>query len=347
MLERQSDSAAGSVSERLSPDVAQLAGIFATVFELEVVGPDDDFFALGGDSLIATELVSEIERLTGVGLSISVLTNATTPRLLAAALVDRRRKSIDRVLIPVRAAGHGPTLFSVHGMGEDLLTHRLAEVLNQDRPMWTFRPKGVSAGERPVTSIPAMADRYIAAVRTVQPKGPYLIMGHCGAGTFAAWEMARKLAESGNEVAGLVLMEPPTSEDKVPFLHISGSRLETARSVALQVLHKTFAWLDSHPEAPLQARRAAFDILMKAIVASYTPQPISCPTLLICRRMRTHVTLNPRNGYQTMLANVRVVIAEGTHREVLGERLGDSVPEIRAFLDRVAPIGSAATAGLR
>lgn len=322
-----------------------MVGIFATVFQVDTVGPDDDFFALGGDSLSATELVSEIERLTGVSLSISILMSASTPRLLAEAITDQRRENIERILIPVRTEGRGPTLFSIHGMGgDDLFTHRLAEDLGQDRPIWTFRAKGVTAGEHPVTSIEAMADLYLAAIRTVQPEGPYLLMGHCGVGTFAAWEVAQNIIATGGRIAGLILMEPPEIRAWAPALHYSGLRLETEWALARRAAEQSSAWIEENPKAPPDLRRKHFDIIMSAATAVYVPRPIQCPTLLIARAPATKLTLNPRNGYQTLLSDARVFTPDGTHVDVMEDRRGESIQEVRAFLDRVAPLDNAAPA---
>ncbi len=317
--------------------------MFAAVFDVDSVDLDDDFFALGGDSLIAAALVGEIERHTGVSLSLSALINAATPRLLAARIADARRESFSRILIPVRPSGQGLAIFSVHGMGgDDLFTHRFAAALGGDRPVWTFRAKGLTAGEHPVTGIEAMASLYLEAMRSVQPDGPYLLMGHCAVGTFVAWEMARQLAAAGDTVAGLILMELPTNRKWAPFFHTSGLTLEAVRSHWLREAANASAWIEAHPEATPEQRREHIDTIMSAAAATYVPKPVQCPALLVSRVNRADTALNPRNGYHKLIAGARVFLVEGTHRDVLEDRLGDSIPEIRAFLDRVAPVASSA-----
>ena len=322
--------------------VAEIARAFATVFDLTSVGPDDDFFALGGDSLIATALVGEIERIWGVSLTLSVLIGAATPRLLAGLVADNRKSSFERILIPVRPEGRGPAIFSVHGVaGDDLFTHRLAELLDQDRPLWTFRARGITAGEVPLTSIPAMADLYLAAVRSVQRDGPYIFMGHCAAGTLIAWEMARKLVSAGVPVAGAILLEPPDSVKWAPAFHMPGYSVERERAHARKASETSLAWIEANSLAPLEERSKHLEIIMSAAVATHAPRALECPTLLICRAEMAKFTLNPRNGYHTLLRNGRFFIVEGSHRDLLKDRLQDSIPEIRAFLDRVAPLTEA------
>lgn len=319
-------------------DADGVAELFAMVFELDRVDTDADFFSLGGDSLIAAALVNEIERRTGVSLSVSALINASTPHALASMVADARGSSIGRVLIPVRTTGEGPPIFSVHGMaGDDLYTHRLAEMLQDDRPIYTFRAIGLEAGEHPVSNIQAMADLYLAAIESVPCNGTRIIMGHCGAGVMAAWEIARRLEVAGTPAAGMILIEPLAHRDTPAFLYKSGVDLELSVAKSLKRAMQLAAWFEENPGVDPAKRREMVYSMMNAAAASYIPKSVGCPTLIVCREKSAPRIMSPR-GYVSLLTDPELLLMDATHSDILDSRAMETVPTIRAFLNRVASI---------
>jgi thioesterase domain-containing protein len=53
-----------------------------------------------------------------------------------------------------------------------------------------------------------MAARHVDRLRALQPQGPYRLAGHCSAGV-VAFEVAQQLRAAGEDVATLILIEPP------------------------------------------------------------------------------------------------------------------------------------------
>jgi acyl carrier protein len=68
-----------------------VTGIFRRVLETSDVDPDSDFFLIGGDSLLATRVLSGVARAYGVELTFADVLLAPTPETLAARIADVRR----------------------------------------------------------------------------------------------------------------------------------------------------------------------------------------------------------------------------------------------------------------
>ena len=110
--------------------------------------------------------------------------------------------------IPLRSSGSRVPLFLVHPADGDVLAFAmLARRLGPDQPTYGLRARGIDDGMPPHSTMAEMATDYVAAIRNVQPHGPYVLGGYCMGGPVAL-EMARQLDDAGDEVAMLVLLDP-------------------------------------------------------------------------------------------------------------------------------------------
>jgi amino acid adenylation domain-containing protein len=184
-----------------------LVGIWQNGFESQGLGIDDNFFDLGGDSLLAAGLFSRIEQEFGQVLSIDVLVDRPTIRLLAD-LLENPRSADDRSSVITIQQGNGrPPLFCLPGIGGNVLEFRgLADRLTPNQPVFGLRPAGLEDNRSPHGSIVEMAAYAIEQMRTVQQCGPYHLAGY-SLGGVVAFEMARQLREAGESVALLALLD--------------------------------------------------------------------------------------------------------------------------------------------
>ncbi|MFI7549301.1 amino acid adenylation domain-containing protein [Micromonospora sediminimaris] len=204
-----------------------LAEIVAELLHLPQVDVQDNLFELGATSLTAMRLVTLIEKRYGVVVPVAAFVTAPTVSSLAALLRagGADPASVDP-LVPIRAAGERTPLFLVHPIGGNVLCYLpLARHLPREQPVHALQAAGITAGTKPLRSVPALAASYLAAIRRVQPHGPYTIGGWSFGGV-VAFEMARQLNRAARRldltgarpVEQLILIDPIArrSDEPVP-----------------------------------------------------------------------------------------------------------------------------------
>ncbi|MFN6483748.1 MULTISPECIES: amino acid adenylation domain-containing protein [unclassified Nostoc] len=183
-----------------------LAKIWAEVLNVENVGIYDNFFDLGGNSLLAIRLLDQINKQFERDLPLSNLFLNQTIESLAIALYSKTDSLAWSPLVPIQPNGSNPPFFCVHPIfGVVFPYYELAHQLGINQPLYGLQPIGID-GETPLNRIENMASHYIKALRSVQPKGPYFI-GGWSFGGWVAFEMAQQLQNSGEEVALLAVLD--------------------------------------------------------------------------------------------------------------------------------------------
>lgn len=199
---RRPERRAGTTEERIREAFTERLGA-------ESVAPDDDFFAMGGDSLAAATILEHLARTLDVRLPPDIFFTCPTPRSLAAAVVANRvagAPADSPSVVPLSAEGEGSPVFFVHGVTPRPWMFRLlTAALDLNRPVYGTRAPDLD-WERDVLTIEEMAVHYATEIRRVQPRGPYSLMGYSFGGTLA-FEIARRLTRDGQRVAHLVLLD--------------------------------------------------------------------------------------------------------------------------------------------
>jgi aspartate racemase len=187
-----------------SPLEDQLAKIWEQLLGLRSIGIRDNFFEIGGHSLLAVRLVAQIQKAFGQKLPLAALFQAPTVEQLACMLRDQRGTASQSSLIALQPVGPKPPFFCVPGDLGNVFTDLgpLARHLPLDQPFY-----GLQDGIDNPAPIEALAAQYLDEVRSVQPKGPYFLGGVCLGGV-VAFEMAQQLRAQGQRVGLLALIEP-------------------------------------------------------------------------------------------------------------------------------------------
>ena len=193
--------------------------IWRDLLRVQDIGLDDNFFDMGGDSLLAVRVFQRAQELTGVNLPLSTLLIAPTIAGQVAAFraagagepgglaSDPAAPDPWALLVPLQPHGSLPPLFCVHAVGGNVLGYKpLAQALGEDRPFYGIQAVGLDGITPPLESLPAMAARYCAEIRSLQPQGPYFLAGR-SMGGMIAYEIARQFHEQGEQIALLALFD--------------------------------------------------------------------------------------------------------------------------------------------
>ncbi|MEW1580768.1 amino acid adenylation domain-containing protein [Streptomyces microflavus] len=220
-----------------TPQEELVCALFAETLGVSEVGLDDDFFQHGGNSLLAAGLVSRIRGTLGIELGIQSLFLAPTAAALLAAVGEGGagpdvRNGLD-VLVPLRSRGDLPPVFCVHAAGG--LSWRYAALLRHlpaGHPVYGLQARAfTSPGHRP-QSVEEMAADYVAQIRTVQPSGPYHLVGWSFGGLIVQ-AAAVLLEEAGEEAALVAVLDsyPAAPDERAavpPVGRVLGALLEAA-----------------------------------------------------------------------------------------------------------------------
>jgi amino acid adenylation domain-containing protein/non-ribosomal peptide synthase protein (TIGR01720 family) len=213
----------------------ELRGMWEDVLGVRPIGVSEDFFDLGGHSMMALRLASEIHRRFGREFPLAELFQRRTieklAELLRAAPIDLRSP-----LVRIKPSGSRRPFFCVHGAGGSAYPFsELARHLPDDRPFYGLEAAGLAPGSEPDATIEAMASRYLEAIRSIDPSGPYRL-GGWSAGGAIAFEIAQQALRDGQEVALLAIIDtrPARGRDHAAALLDNPKRLaiQLARNLA-------------------------------------------------------------------------------------------------------------------
>ncbi len=215
---------------------ASIASIWEELLGVEQPAPDENFFDLGGSSLIALRLFADIEKLYDTRLPLATLFERPTIEQLAelfegvveepAPAQITAEPSNQPAAAPAPAKTKGPIaipwrslvkiqrgsdtklpLFLMHGAGGNVLIYRdLARHLGSDQTVYALQSVGINENEEPHTTIEQMAIHYAEEILQERPEGPYILGGYCMGGTVAL-ETAQQLRSRGHEVALVAMFE--------------------------------------------------------------------------------------------------------------------------------------------
>ncbi|WP_444543873.1 amino acid adenylation domain-containing protein [Nocardia veterana] len=202
-----------------------VAAVFAEVLEVDRVGADDDFFDLGGNSLVATRAISRLRALTGVDVRVQWFFAGSTVAALAERIdtapgtaydYDAAAEEALGVLLPIRAEGTGTPVFCFHPMyGLAWCYAGLARYI-PDRPIFGLQSPALSEDDYFPRSLREMAEEYLRRIRTVQPHGPYRFLGWSLGGVLAH-AVATTLQAEGERVESLVMFDSRAEMDIAHF----------------------------------------------------------------------------------------------------------------------------------
>lgn len=206
----------------------KLAALWQRVLGVERVGLHDNFFDLGGDSLTAVEMIAHFPKHFGRELPLGSLFEVLTVANLAAVLQSAEGQHDPfGVVLPLRSLrSEKRPLFCFHpGIGISWAYSGLLQHLDEKFPVYGLQSRGLSIKEPMPGSIQEMAADYLVQIKSIQPNGPYRLLGW-SLGGLVAHEVAAQLKDGGQSVEFLALLDAYPSN-----MESSLGRMEPAQEI--------------------------------------------------------------------------------------------------------------------
>jgi amino acid adenylation domain-containing protein len=191
----------------------RITNIWEKILRVKHIGVKDEFFDLGGTSLMAMDLFAMIEKKFGQRLPLATIIEAPTIEKLAKIISNRESSAYWSPLVAIQPEGTNPPFFCVHGhRGNVIGFHDLAKYMGKDQPFYGLQAEGLDGNSFTKRTMRDMAKKYVEEIKTVQPTGPYFIGGWCMGGSIA-YEIAHLLRDAGEKVALLAIIEAPLEQN--------------------------------------------------------------------------------------------------------------------------------------
>jgi acyl-CoA synthetase (AMP-forming)/AMP-acid ligase II/thioesterase domain-containing protein/acyl carrier protein len=355
-----------------SPLEVEIAELWQRLLERTDIGCDDDFFELGGDSLLALQMLVELERLSGKRLPDTILFEAATIRQLGESIKETPATTDHHLLVQLQGGADRTPFFFVDGdfWGSGYYARKIARSLGSEQPFFDLRAPVILRSydlANDVPSIEQMARNYIPLITAVQPHGPYRLIGYCN-GALVALDLARQLATAG-ECVELVAMVDPISLNARPSLRrvlrildkmltLVGcdtrrreSQIGTAMSLIWRAVRKAERLLRRKPktddgngheyvrtavqlnrEQGLASREKRLTHAYLRAMARYIPSPVSANVICLIAEAHCRYTTYAGHVWRKFAPNLDVIVVPGDHVSCVTRHANVLATHLRAFL---------------
>jgi acetoacetyl-CoA synthetase len=335
-----------------------LTPIWERVLQRQGISSEDNFFDLGGDSLLAVQLFSEIARVCGWELAPVTIYCAPTIAALADILDEPTAPRFPPLL--QLKEGAGTPIFLAHGLGGTAMDFfQLVKYLKTQRPVYGMQAKGTDGVDEPFDRIEDLAQFYLDAIRKLQPHGPYFLVGY-SLGGLVSLEMAQCLIKDGETVALLAMLE---SYPHPRFLSLKqrirlGARLANQRASTvgrLPVRHalsyiirpserRLYVSRDGNGRAPIQipagashtpAMQRAREHAYRAL-SRYRPRFYKGTIRFVRAEVVTDYPDDPTAIWSTLAENFQVETVPGDHLGILGTHFESLALVVSRYLNEAS-----------
>jgi acetoacetyl-CoA synthetase len=344
-----------------APLVDRICRLWESHLGIACVRPQDNYFELGGNSLVAARLLRSLQDATGCALPLAALLHAPTPAALAQ-LVEQRGMEPVRGLVPMRA-GTGTPLFLVHGLSGTIMEcWGLVRALRTPRPVWGVQAHGIDGEQPPLRDVRAIASGYVNLLRAVQSVGPYALAGFSFGGVIA-YEMAQQLANAGQGVEALVLIDPYVMRRVGTFTRTAERLLRGAGRLARLPVTRWPAFMamklrqlreggPSHDSGVPRAASVAslppaqqlvYDAMCDALAAYDPPRNAAGRVVFLRADEPLEGYVDPMPAWRLAAGtDLGIVRVPGTHLDLVGENAARTAAVLDAALDEASARARAA-----
>ncbi len=322
-----------------------LERLWCSVLGVASVTATDDFFALGGESLMAIHLITQVRQRTGARIAVADFARSPTfgrlvelagPAQEGSAWPGDDAEHASRVVCLREGTGR-PVFFAADATGSVSSYLMLAELVDAGRPIHGLEP---ADGAITTARIGYVAEQHLKAVRDAQPQGPYTLAGW-SYGAVVAHEMARQLNEAGESMDALVCIDGAVrSPHGRPLGADPAALFDFARLTfgAMFGVGRIGSVLRHTPELRRNFTKNASAMLR------YRPGPARCRMVLFkAGAPDSSAREELRRSLASLYSSVEIRPAEGDHWSMLGQpHVGGLARELSALLPESATAPPAA-----
>lgn len=212
-------------------------------------------------------LFEKIEKICNATVPIATIFSAPTVEQLAYTIRKKGWSSSWLSLVPIQPNGTKPPLFYVHGvLGTVLSSRHLAGNLDSDQPLYGIQAQGLQDKKIVCDTVEEMATNYIKEIRTVQPKGPYCLVG-VSTGGIIAFEIAQQLLAQNESVAFIGLLDTMAPRCIINKFQKNQEIVEKTKSISFQEIFKND--LPRDDEAMIAYMETNYEMVMEYFPQSY------------------------------------------------------------------------------
>lgn len=352
------ESSSGAGDATTGEVVKRLGALWAELLDLPAVEPDSDFFALGGNSLLALRLIGRIERDLGTELQFGEIFEAPTVRALAERIEDRDGVASCRVTLAGGAeADSSGELFLFHPVGGSVSSYT-ALARAWSGPVHAFQSRALAEGTTAALDLDlrTMAAAYREELQRVRPKGPYLLGGWSMGGVLAH-EVAGQLVEQGQQAAVFMIDSSPVEgrssvtdlERHLEFLgDLAGGRLPgAARDAMKDAMPDRLVELGARLAAdqgwlPSETALHQYELLLRthshnlAILGDHQVATSAVPTLLLVAGRESRP--DPVPAWRDTCSSLDVEVWPDDHYSIVApDRLPAIAERVAAWCEGLSP----------
>jgi len=334
----------------------EISRVWEQILGIKRIGVRDNFFNIGGNSLLAVRLLDELEQALGSKIALNTLFQESTIEYLARIIRNQRiaphanKQSELMEFYPASVNRERLPFFCVHPSSGDTFAYAdLARCIGSDQPFYAFQSRGLDGQQEPFESIEKMAECYISSLRLVQPHGPYLL-GGWSMGGIVAYEMAQQLLLQREEVAMLAMLDatilPAVEGGDAELAHaLLGKELPWEQFIQLTEEEQMEYLLDYKRQVGLELpdtdlllfrhHMRLFDLNSRA-VRNYTPRSYPGDMMVFrCRDAAAHIPPDLAWG-QFVTGEIYIYEIPGDHHSLmLHPNVEELAKQLRACLDEM------------
>ena len=184
--------------------------LWEEILQIKNISTHDNFFEVGGNSIIAIQMMIRIEKEKGVQLPLVSVFEYDSIEKLAQLINKNNPAEEGSSLIAIKSTGSRPPIYLIHGDSLNVLNFNgIARHIHADQPVYGLQPKAIDGKSEIFDTIEKIAQHYVEAIMQQNPIGPYAIAGHSFGG-YVAIEMTKQLKQAGKSILMLGLFDTDT-----------------------------------------------------------------------------------------------------------------------------------------